>query len=112
MKEWIAAIALSAFAVNAWAWGTLQNQSVNGFSRYCSYTDGGVLTVGATDLCPASNMNQLDDGTSPTINIENRNGGFGTLKGQGTNGSKRYCYYTDNAVLTVYVTDLCPVSDQ
>jgi hypothetical protein len=111
MKTGIA-IALMVFAGNAWAWGALQNQSVNDFSRYCTYSDGGVLTVGSTDLCPINNMSQSDDGAGPNISIENRNVGFGTLKGQGTSGSKRYCYYTDNAVLTVYVTDLCPISDK
>ena len=96
----------------AFAWGGLQSQSINGFSRYCTYTDGGVLTVGATDLCPVTNQAASGAGGSPNINIENRNGGFGSLTRQAVNGFNRYCFYSDKAVLTVGATDLCPITDQ
>ncbi len=101
----------SIISTNAHAWGALQSQEVNGFSRYCTYSDGGVLTVGSTDLCPINNSGS-DNYGSPTINIENRNVGFGSLTGQRVNGFSRYCTYSNGAVLTVGSTDLCPISDK
>jgi hypothetical protein len=98
-------------SVDAHAWGGLQSQEVSGFSRYCTYSDGGVLTVGSTDLCPINNSNSENNG-SPTITIENRNAGFGSLTGQRVNGFSRYCSYSDGAVLTVGSTDLCPITDK
>lgn len=140
MKALIGVLGFCALAGSApaWAWGGLQGQTIDGFGKYCTYSDGGVLTVGATELCPITNQEQSSDfpgpgyapgpgqgpGTGsmqrhrpppsggPIIDIENRNGGFGTLSGQGTNGSNRYCYYTDKAVITVGVTELCPLTDQ
>lgn len=99
-------------SIDAHAWGGLQSQEVNGFSRYCTYSDGGVLTVGSADLCPINNSDASQNYGSPTINIENRNAGFGSLTGQRVNGFSRYCSYSDGAVLTVGSTDLCPITDK
>ncbi len=114
VKAWTAAVAFLALtaAESALAWSGLQGQSVNGFSRYCTYADGGVLTVGATELCPTTNQGVPGYGASPNISVENRNGGFGALTGQKTNGLSRYCFYSDKAVVTVGITDLCPVTDR
>lgn len=94
---------------NTHAWGGFQSQKVNGFSRYCTYSDGGVLTVRSTDLCPIDNSNGSQNNESPTINIENRNVGFGLFTDQRVNGFNRYCSYSDGAVLTVGSTDLWPI---
>lgn len=99
-------------STDAGAWGGLQSQQVSGFSRYCTYSDGGVLTVGSTELCPINNSEGSQNNGSPTINIENRNVGFGSLTGQRVNGFNRYCSYSDGAVLTVGSTDLCPITDK
>jgi hypothetical protein len=109
-----AAIGLAGMLVSgvAFAWGGLQSQSINEFSRYCTYTDGGVLTVGATDLCPITNQADSGAGDYPNINIENRSGGFGSLTRQAVNGFNRYCFYSHKTVLTVGATDLCPLTDQ
>ena len=98
-------------SVDAHAWGGLQSQEVSGFSRYCTYSDGGVLTVGSTELCPINNSGSQNNG-SPTITIENRNVGFGSLTGQRVDGFNRYCSYSDGAVLTVGSTELCPITDK
>jgi len=98
-------------SVDALAWGGLQSQEVSGFGRYCTYSDGGVLTVGSTELCPINNSGSQNNG-SPTITIENRNVGFGSLIGQRVDGFNRYCSYSDDAVLTVGSTDLCPITDK
>ncbi len=112
-KAFISFVALTSIAsTDAQAWGALKSQEVNGFSRYCGYSDGGVLTVGSTELCPTNNSNSSQNTGSPIINIENRNGGFGSLTGQKINGFSRYCSYSDGAVLTVGSTDLCPITNQ
>ena len=110
-----ATLAFVAFGgVDVYAWGGLQSQSINGFSRYCTYSDGGVLTVGSTELCPINNSGAFQNHGSPssTITIENRNAGFGSLTGQRVQGFNRYCSYSDGAVSTVGSTDLCPVTDK
>ena len=103
---------MTLVSIEAHAWGGLQSQQVNGFSRYCTYSDGGVLTVGSTDLCPINNSNGSKNNGSPTITIENKNVGFGSLTGQRVDGFNRYCSYSDGAVLTVRSTDLCPTTDK
>jgi len=107
----IAFVAFATLSTEVYAWGALQSQEVRGFSRYCLYSDGGVLTVGSTDLCPINNLGSDRNG-SPTITIENRNAGFGSLTGQRVNGFSRYCSYSDGAVLTVGSTDLCPITSK
>ena len=97
---------------DAYAWGSLQSQSIDGFSRYCTYSDGGVLTVGSTELCPIDNSNAPQNHGSPTITIENRNAGFGSLTEQRVQGFSRYCGYSYGAVLTVGSTELCPLPDK
>jgi hypothetical protein len=116
MKNFISAVLLAgavlvAAAPTARAWGGLEAQQVDGFSRYCVYSGGGALTVGATDLCPLTNEGTDKDG-SPTVTLENRNGGFGSIKEQIVKGASRYCLYTDGAVRTVGSAELCPITDQ
>ncbi|RBP35228.1 hypothetical protein DFR37_1182 [Eoetvoesiella caeni] len=109
----VVCLALLAFnAPEAYAWGGLQSQSISGFSRYCTYSDGGVLTVGSTELCPINNSGVFQNHGSPTITIENRNAGFGSLTDQRVQGFSRYCSYSDGAVLTVGSTELCPLTDK
>jgi hypothetical protein len=103
---------LFMFSLDAHAWGSLESQSVSGFSRYCTYSDGGVLTVGNTDLCPINNSAQSKNNGSPTIDIQNRNAGFGSLKRQKVQGFNRYCSYSDGTVLTIGSTDLCPITSK
>jgi hypothetical protein len=116
MKSPLAAILLTGFALlaatpAAYAWGSLEAQQVDGFSRYCVYSGGGALTVGAAELCPITNEGTDKDG-SPTVTLENRNGGFGSIKEQIVKGASRYCLYTDGAVRTVGSAELCPITDQ
>lgn len=100
------------FSLNTHAWGSLKSQSVSGFSRYCTYSDGGVLTVKSTDLCPATNAKQSKNNGSPTIDIRNNNAGFGSLKSQKISGANRYCSYSDGTVLTVGSAELCPITSK
>ena len=104
-------LAFVTLSADVCAWGGLKSQEVKGFSRYCVYSDGGVLTVGSTDLCPTNNSGSDKNG-SPTITIENRSAGFGGLTGQKVNGFSRYCSYSDGSVLTVDSTDLCPITSK
>lgn len=103
---------MAMLTTDAHAWGSLQSQEVNGFASYCTYSDGGVLTVGSAELCPIDNSSGAENGGAPSVNIENRNGGFGSLTSQRVNGFNRYCSYSDGAVLTVGSTELCPITDQ
>ena len=102
-------IFLLMLSLDAHAWGTLKSQFVNGFSRYCTYSYGGILTVGNTDLCPIKNYEQSKNNGYPTVDVKNRNVGFGSLKKQKVKGFNRYCFYSDDTVLTVGSTDLCPI---
>ena len=103
---------LCVFSLQVHAWGSLQSQNVSGFSRYCTYTDGGVLTVGSTDLCPIDDSAQSKNNGSPRINIENKNVGFGSLTGQKVKGFNRYCAYSNRTIITVGSTDLCPITSK
>lgn len=96
----------------ALGWGSLKSEKVDGFSKYCTYSDGGVLTVGSTDLCPIDNSKESKNNGSPTINVEKRNAGFGSLTSQNVKGFNRYCSYSNGAVVTVGSTDLCPITDK
>ena len=106
MKQLIIAILFVLIPCQAFAWGGLTGQRVDGFDRYCFYSDGGALTVGSTDLCPISNQ-----GSGGVIDMR-KSFGFGSLADQRVNGFYRYCSYSNGAVLTVGSTDLCPVSSE
>ncbi|RLA38737.1 MAG: hypothetical protein DRR06_20260 [Gammaproteobacteria bacterium] len=102
---------LSLFSLEIYAAppGTLKAEKVKGLSRYCTYTDGGILTIDHTDLCPTKNPNPSKTGSPPIVNIEKKgNPDFGPLSGQRIKGDNRYCSYTDGTVLTVGKTDTCP----
>ena len=53
MKTAIAILTLS-FAATGWAFGTLKSQSTSGSKRYCTYSDGTVLTINSYDVCPTT----------------------------------------------------------
>lgn len=91
---------------SAFAFGVNNGSKIDGFDKYCFYSDGGALTVGSTDLCPTSNA-----GADGQIDIQ-KSFGFGGLSDQRVKGFYRYCSYTNGAVLTVGSTDLCPISSQ
>ncbi len=95
-------------SIGAFAWGSLELQSISGISRYCTYSDGGILTVGSTDLCPTDNSAISKNSVSPIINIQNRNVGFGALQSQNVEGINRYCSYSEGTVETVSSTESCP----
>ncbi|MBD1572175.1 hypothetical protein HC725_02620 [Vibrio sp. S17_S38] len=95
---------------NVYSWGSLQSEKVDGFSRYCHYSDGGVETVKSIDLCPVDNQSTAKHSGSPTINIKKSNNGFGSLTSEKTSGFNRYCTYSNGSVLTVSNTDLCPLT--
>lgn len=97
-------LVISALISNAMAFGTLTSQRVSGFERYCAYSDGGVETVGAAELCPITNQ-----GTDGRVNIQ-KSIGFGSLSGQQIRGFNRICDYTNGAVLTVGAAELCPIT--
>ena len=112
MKYSLSLLFLCLFSLNVNAWGTIQKQEVDGFSRYCHYSDGGIMTVGSADLCPIDNQSQDNFGGRPRIDKRNNNGGFSSLKSQKVNGFNRYCYYHDGSISTVGSTDLCPITSQ
>ncbi|CAH0991319.1 hypothetical protein SIN8267_01422 [Sinobacterium norvegicum] len=98
------------FCSQALAWGVLETEEVDGFSRYCHYTDGGIVTVDSTDLCPANNTEHSTNNGSPSIEVDNKNGGFGSLTEQRVEGFSRYCHYSNGSITTVPSTDLCPIN--
>ena len=102
---------ISLFALNVYATppGVLKTDKVKGSSRYCSYKDGGVLTIEHTEQCPKKNPNPSDNASPPVVNIERKGGPkFGPLKKQTIKGNNRYCSYTDGTVLTVKKNATCP----
>jgi len=89
--------------------GTFKADKVKGLSRYCTYSDGGILTIKHTERCPRKNPNPTKNGSPPSINLERKGGPtFGPLKRQKIKGSNRYCTYSDGTVLTVGKNDTCP----
>jgi len=57
MKSLLTAVALTAAlaSTNALAiTGFLNGQSTSGMHRYCYYSNGVILTISATSLCPLS----------------------------------------------------------
>ena len=95
--------------VNSAPAGTLKTDKVKGLSRYCMYSDSGILTIKHTEQCPRKNPNPTKNGSPPSINLEKKGGAsFGPLKGQKIKGSNRYCTYSGGTVLTVGKNDTCP----
>jgi len=89
--------------------GTFKADKVKGLSRYCTYSDGGVLTIEHTERCPRKNPNPSNNGSPPKVNIEKKGGpSFGPLKDQKIKGNNRYCTYSDGTVRTVGKSDTCP----
>ncbi len=93
------------------AWGTLTQQSVEGLNRYCHYSDGGVLTRDSVELCPIDNANQSHRTGRVMIQVDHRRSGMGALKDQKVKGFDRYCYYTNDSIVTVDSSELCPLTD-
>ena len=93
--------------------GTLKSQKVKGLSRYCAYSDGGVVTIDHKDLCPDKNPAPTKSGSPPDINIKHRgNPEFGPLTGQKIKGQNRYCTYAEGSVLTVEKNESCPKTNR
>ncbi len=102
-------LCLHTSSVTAAPVGTLKSAKVKGLSRYCIYTDGGILTIDHADLCPRKNPSPTRAGSPPSVNIETKGGPrLGPLKGQRIKGLNRYCSYGDGTVLTVDKEDKCP----
>jgi len=50
MKRILVIVAI--LSITASATGVYQNEWTQGMHRYCEYTDGTVITVDFTDICP------------------------------------------------------------
>ena len=96
------------FSLSVQAWGSLEKHEVDGFNRYCYYSDGGVSTVSSSTLCPNTNSEQGSNSNSPVIDKKGSNVGFGTLQSYSTKGFNRNCNYSNGAVKTVGSSELCP----
>lgn len=99
-------LGLLMLSSSVFAFGRNNGSKIDGFDKYCFYSDGGTLTVGSTDICPSSNA-----GAAGQIDIQ-KSSGFGGLSDQRVKGFYRYCSYTNGAVLTVGSADLCPASSK
>ena len=97
---------LNAFSAPA---GTIKFDKVKGLSRYCTYSDGGIVTIEHTEKCPKKNPQPAKNGSPPVVNIEKKGGpNSGPLSGQKIKGGNRYCSYEGGTVLTVGKNDKCP----
>ncbi len=54
MKKLLIVMLLLMFSTSAFA-GFLTDQWTKGVNRYCRYTDGTIVTISVTTLCPLSN---------------------------------------------------------
>ena len=105
----LSSFSLLTFDVYAAPAGTLKSDKAKGLSRYCTYSDGGILTIEHTELCPRKNPNPSKNGSPPIVNVEKKGApSSGPLSGQKIKGSNRYCSYADGTVLTVDKNDKCP----
>jgi hypothetical protein len=48
-------IALAALSSFAFAYGTLESSWLDGSNKICKYSDGSILTIGMSEMCPVSN---------------------------------------------------------
>ena len=101
---------LVPMSVSVSAWGTIEKQEVDGFNRYCYYSDGGVSTVSSSSFCPSTNSDQGSNRNSPVINKKGQSVGFGTLESHSTKGFNRYCNYSDGSIKTIKSASLCPMT--
>ncbi|WP_373505461.1 hypothetical protein [Aestuariivirga sp.] len=86
----------------AFADGQLQSEKVDGYYRYCYYSDGGALTVGSSNQCPVTNRGL---GGQQDIQKNTESGG---LVSERVNGEYRYCHYANGAVTTIPSIEICP----
>ena len=66
-------LGLLMLSSSVFAFGRNNGSKIDGFDKYCFYSDGGTLTVGSTDICPSSNA-----GAAGQIDIQ-KSSGFGGL---------------------------------
>jgi hypothetical protein len=48
-------VGLITFSASALAYGVLESEWDDGFKRYCKYSDGKVIAISFTSICPQSN---------------------------------------------------------
>ncbi len=102
-------LCLLAVGLTAEPAGILTSEKVKGLSRFCAYSDGGIMTVAHTDLCPRRNPLPTKNGSPPSVNIERKGGPvIGPLSAQKIQGANRYCSYADGTLLTVAKNTKCP----
>ncbi len=82
----------------------VKDLGIQGFMRYCKYSDGKIYTVNSTELCELS----IETGGVPT-------GGqtTGFLAGEYEDGMTKVCIYDvlgDKRALRLNSTSLCPLS--
>ncbi len=101
----IAAIALAQPAA-AMTYFLSSDLGVEGFMRYCEFSDGKVYTVNSTELCPMS----IEVGGAPTPS-----GIMGFKKGEYQDGMTKVCVYDvlgSERAVRVDSYELCPISPQ
>lgn len=88
------------------AFGVNNGSRIDGFDKYCFYSDGGALTVGSTDL-----LSHLNAGADGQIDIQ-KSFGFGGLTDQRVKGFYRYCSYTNGAIPGQSGQRSCPITSE
>jgi len=51
----IVAATLLALSSSALAYGSFQSSWLEGANKICKYSDGSILTIGMSEMCPVSN---------------------------------------------------------
>lgn len=96
------AMSTAVMSVPVLAEGKFVDSRVEGFFRYCYYSDGGALTTDPGSQCPFSNR-----GLGGQVDIQNTYPA-GKLAGEEIRGQWKYCHYYGGASLPIAPTDTCP----
>lgn len=105
-KSIIVAGAIFLWAGQAFAFGQLESQKVEGFFRYCYYTDGGALTVGPSNQCPMDNR-----GVAGIVDLQSTSD-TGKLASEEIKGKFKFCHYYGGASVPVLPNETCPKNSQ
>ena len=95
------AISVAVLSSPVLAAGEFVDSRVEGFFRYCYYSDGGALTTDPGANCPVSNR-----GLGGQVDLQNTYPP-GKLASEEIRGRWKYCHYYGGASLPIAPTDTC-----
>ncbi|WP_373502197.1 hypothetical protein, partial [Aestuariivirga sp.] len=85
--------------------GEYVSDRVDGFFKYCYYSDGGALTVGPSNQCPVTNR-----GLGGQVDVQDTYPP-GKLASEELRGKHKYCHYYGGASVPILPNDICPATN-